>query len=142
MVKKIIGAVAGVFTAFILVMLVEGIGHLIWPPPVNVNTMDTEALAKLMKEMPIGALISVLVAWVVGAFGGGIVAGWLGRAAWPGFVSGGLLLAAAIVNLLMLPHPTWFWPGALIGIPAASLLGSRLGANFGGTATAPIGQAP
>jgi uncharacterized protein YacL len=48
-----------------------------------------------------------------------------------GLVLGAIFLAAAVVNLLLIPHPVWFWVvGVAVFLPTA-YLGARLGATSG-----------
>ena len=48
-----------------------------------------------------------------------------------GLVLGVLFLAGGIVNMLLLPHPVWFWVlGVAVFLPSA-YLGAKLGAAPG-----------
>ena len=46
---------------------------------------------------------------------------------------GSLLLGACLVNLLMIPHPVWFWVAATVVLVAGTFVGTRLA----GTGTTP-----
>jgi hypothetical protein len=72
--------------------------------------------------------VSVLVAWVVGAWVAGTVAAVWSKAASlvTGAVAGGVLLAGAVANLVAFPHPVWMMVAAVVLIPAASVLGFKL----------------
>ena len=69
-------------------------------------------------------LAALILSWLVGGFGGGLMAGLVGRGRWAAYLSGILLCAAASLML-------WFaWAGA----PGAWTLAltPALGALFGG----------
>ena len=107
--------VAGIVTAMLLVAIIENAGHSAYPPPPGLDFADKEAVGAYVEALPMGALAYVLGAWLIGTFGGGVVAGVLagsGSRLFPGVV-GAVMLAAVIANLIMIPHPVWF---ALVGV--------------------------
>jgi hypothetical protein len=107
--------VAGIVTAMLLVNIIEGIGHRAYPPPPGLDFADQEAMKVYIEALPMGALGYVLASWIIGTYGGGVVAGVIARTGsrlFPGIV-GAVMLAAVIANLIMIPHPVWF---ALVGV--------------------------
>ena len=126
---RYVGAViVGAVVAFGVVFGIEKVGHSMYPPPPGVDFSNAEALRGYIESAPSGALMWVLAAWVVATLAGGIAAGRIARSR-PGVVSamvGLVILIAAVVNLVMIPHPTWFWVSAVLAIPAAALLASSL----------------
>ena len=69
-----------------------------------------------------------MIAWVVGTFSGSLVASKLGTAnplIFAGIV-GGLILAATIANLIMIPHPLWFSIVSLIAIAATAWFAAKV----------------
>jgi len=129
MLRKITSVVLAVVVAIILVSLVEMVGHRIWPPPTGLDPTNPESVRTAMAQMPLGALASVAVAWIVGAFGGGWLGSRVARQAWPAYVVGGVVMLASIASLVMLPHPAWFWVVALVLVPLAAHLGGKLGSG-------------
>jgi hypothetical protein len=107
MLRSVIAVVVGVLAGVVIVILVEAVGHLLFPPPQGVNIKDPAAL---------GAKLSVLLAWVLGVFGGSIIASVIGRrwAPVPGLVAL-TLLAFSIETMLSIPHPLWMWIGVVVG---------------------------
>jgi predicted MFS family arabinose efflux permease len=83
-----------------------------------------------MADVPAGALLLVLLARGVGTFAGGWLAARLAPRA-PlshAMIVGLILLAAGVMNMVMLPHPLWFWfPGVALFLPAA-YAGAKLAA--------------
>ena len=92
-------------------------------PDVN----NVEALAAYGASLPLGSLLSVLVAWV-GGTAAGVVAGSIiapGRSMFVASVVGAVVLLSAIAQVLQFPHPTWLVVSSMIGIPVAAFLTAR-----------------
>lgn len=127
--RAILGVLAGLATMFIVIMCIEYVGHMVYPPPPGLDPMVTEDLAAIMAAQPAAAKAFVVVAWVVGAFAGGWVAAKISRT-YPraAAVIVALVVMAGVVGMILhLPgHPQWMAAlGLLLPIPAA-LLGARL----------------
>lgn len=137
MLRNVLAAVAGIVTAFVLVMLIEKVGHLIYPPPADLDFSDPQAVRPYIATLPFLALLFPMIAWVIGAFSGTVVACKIGTAdplAFAGIV-GGLVLAATIANLIVIPHPLWFSVVSLIAIAAGAWFAAKVAAG-------PVTQAP
>jgi len=80
-----------------------------------------------MARVPLGALLFVLAAWAGGSFPGSWLATRLGpgRHAAHGAIVGAILLAAGVANMLLLPHPAWFWAAALVVFSLCTYLGTK-----------------
>lgn len=117
MVRSIIAVVAGVIIGVFAVMIVETVGHALFAPPVGADAGSGVA------ALPVAVKASVLCAWFVGAFAGGVVASLVARrwapAAW--VVATTILLFAATA-FSATPHPLWMM---LSAVPA-TLLGGFL----------------
>ncbi|MBE5315312.1 MAG: hypothetical protein H4O13_07915 [Xanthomonadales bacterium] len=124
-----IGAtVAGVLAAGLTIAGVEWLGHRLYPPPVGLQANDLQALAAHVAAMPIGALLFVLLAWLLGVFLGGLVAAFLaGRRhrLYAGVVVAVILLGA-IANFAMIPHPAWFMALTVLVLPLAGFAAAGL----------------
>jgi hypothetical protein len=128
MTKRLLAVIGGILLGATVIFLVESLIHTYYPPPEGLDVTDKAALAEFVATLPLGALLGVLLAWGAGAF----VAGWFG--AWVSPVSplrhsllcGIGLTVMALMNMVNIPHPGWFWvPGLLVHLPLA-LLGGRL----------------
>ena len=128
MLRKLFGGLAGIIAAFAVITLVQMIGHQVIPPPSGMNPADPDSIREAMASLPIGAFLFVLLSYFLGAFTGSFVATWLGgvRVRSSATVVGGLVFAATVANLVMIPHPIWFSVVALAGIPVAAFFGARL----------------
>ena len=110
--------------ALVLVMVIESIGHSIYPPPADLDLNDLETLAAHIEKLPLGAFVFVLAAWALGAYGGGVVAGVIARARpfLMASIVGGLIMAGTIAQLVLIPHPLWFSVTGIIAIVVMTLL--------------------
>jgi hypothetical protein len=131
LILRSLGAVfAGLVTVIVLVALGQTLGHWLFPVPPDTLTSNMESDGGVMQAgtMPLGALVTVPVAWLVAALGGSWVAARLaGRAPLAhGLAVGAFMLAMALFLFLMFSHPGWIWVAALVGIPVASSLGASL----------------
>lgn len=124
-VRGIIAGIVGVLVAGITVGLVEAIGHMIFPPPADLDLNNPDDLERLMSVIPLGAKIAVLVAWFIGALVGALVAGWIGKGPKPGWVVAAFMIVASVVTTQMFPHPVWMVVGALVLPIVAKLLADR-----------------
>ncbi len=131
MLRSIGAGVVGLMTAMLLVWLIELIGHAVYPPPVDIDFSDPEAVRAYTAALPVAAVLFVGVAWVIGTFVGVSVACRIGRAK-PviyAVLVGGFVLAGAITMLIIIPHPLWFSVVSLPAIIAAAYAAMRLAAR-------------
>lgn len=116
---KIVGVIAGLVALMVIVVLVQMLGPVLHPIAEGTNPTDTAALARWVASAPLAAQGVVVLAWFLGAVGGGWAAlrisGWL-PAAW---IIAVLDAAMAVANIFRFEHPLWMQIGAV----AAPLLG-------------------
>ncbi len=112
--RGILGIVAGVVAGGAVILLVEGLGMRVYPPPAGLDLKNPESIRTFMKNAPVGALLFVLAAHAAGGLAGGSLAALAGRALWPGIATGAILMVLALLNLLAVPHPAWFWAASLV----------------------------
>ena len=124
--KKIVGTIAGILIAAIMVGLIESLGHMIFPPPAGTDLKDPETVSQIMHLIPIGAKITVLVAWFLGAFTGGLTALFVTKWNLSVWIVALFMLAGSIYSLMTIPHPVWMSISALIIPFAAAFLAIRL----------------
>ena len=127
--RKIGAGLAGVVVAIVLVWLIEMIGHSIYPPPADLDTGNTDVLRAYVDTLPLGALLSVAIAWFLGSLGGTFTACRIGSARPLVYVLvvGGFMFVGAAVNVTLIPHPLWFSVLGIMGIFAGTWLGMALG---------------
>jgi hypothetical protein len=126
--RSILAVLAGAVAALALIMAVQQICALVYPPPAALDPYDRKAMAAYMATMPASAFLLVLSSYVIGTFGGAWLSAWLARRApWlHGMIVALLLLLASVANLIMIPaHPLWFVIANLLLVPAAGWLGVK-----------------
>ncbi len=124
MLRDFVAVVAGIITAFLTIMLIDKIGHMIYPPPTGLDFADPEAIRPYLATLPIGAYLFIWASSVVGAFTGTLIACFAGaaRTAILAAAVGGIVFAATVANFIWIPHPLWLSLATLAGI----ILSTRL----------------
>lgn len=125
--RLVLALVAGIAAALFTIMLIETVGHRLYPPPA-LDYSDTGALRAYVDALPLGAKLMVLSAWLAGTIDGVFVAGLVNRARYGlcAAVIGALVLAATLANLAMIPHPLWMAAAGVLGIPLCAWMTARL----------------
>lgn len=108
--RGIAATAAGLLAGIALISAVQALGMALYSPPADFDPADQEALARLVRNMPVGALLMVEASYAIGSLATGIVVGLIARrrAVAPACICGGLLTAAGFANLAAIPHPMWF----------------------------------
>jgi hypothetical protein len=128
--RSFLAVLMGLFFGGCLIYIVQAIGSQIFPLPPGVDPLNRESLRAAMANLPLGAFLFVLFSWLVGTLAGS----WLATRRAPtqpllhGGIVGAFLFAGSVMTLISLPHPIWFWVAAIALVPAASYVGSQLGA--------------
>ncbi|MRX27733.1 hypothetical protein [Kangiella sp. HZ709] len=126
--KKILAVIIGLIIGGLVIMGIEAINMLRFPWPEGMSMDDKEGFVSYMQSLPMSALITVLMAHIVGA----IVAGFTSTKIAAvnninlGLICGVILLIGAAINLFMIPHPIWFMVINVLTILPAALLGAKL----------------
>lgn len=132
MLRSVLGVIIGIISGFVVIYAVEHVGQLIWPVATELDLKDKAAAAAFLAGMPIGGLVTVVVAWILGAYTGSMVALLMSdRRRIAGIIPAALIFAATVLVLFMLPHPLWMAVSGLGGIIAAGWLADRLFARAG-----------
>ena len=117
--KALLGLLAGIVAAALVMMAVAYVGTSLYPLHVPADPSDRQALIEGIRTAPVGAQLTVLLAWFLGTFAGAAVAKKLSGAAWPGWTIGGVL-AALLAFIFFVPLPIWLQTLS----PIAPLLGA------------------
>ena len=128
MIRRIGLALFGIIVAIALIAVVQMIGHNLYPPPPGTDFEDPAAVRALIEQAPVGALLFVIASYVIGTFGGGFIAGLIGRDApsMHAMIVGGFVLAGTFLNLVSIPHPVWFQITALGSVIVTAFLTARI----------------
>ncbi|PCC70294.1 hypothetical protein SAMN02745121_03377 [Nannocystis exedens] len=128
--RNLFAVVLGVAVAVFAIMIVELIGHAVYPPPADLRLDDPKAIRDYIEHAPFLALAFVPIAWAAGAFCGGAVAALAASGRRPqrfGVIVGAVLLVASAMNLWVIPHPAWL----VLATPFACLIPGRIGGAVG-----------
>jgi len=112
--RKILGVVAGWFTAAAIFLLVEMLATgLAQNPPGNMSHMSSAEIAQYMASLPAGVYIATWIGYIIGSFGGGWMATKVSQVRDnPAFavIVGVILTVGGILNFFyMRPgQPMWF----------------------------------
>ena len=87
---------------------IEMISHNLYPAPTGIDFKDPEQLKSYVSELPLGAKLWVLAAWVVGmSVAAGLALFLSGKQLLPATVAILMLLGATCMNFFAIPHPIW-----------------------------------
>lgn len=127
MVRAIFSIVAGLIVAVASVFVMETIAQMVHPQPPGFDPRDTDAVREMFRRLPTSAFLLVGAGWTLGAGLGAFIAVRVARreARWPGYLVGGLILAATLFNVYTLPHPLWFILASVLAIVIATQVGTR-----------------
>lgn len=134
--RKVFAVVLGVVVAVVVIIAIEMLGHSVYPPPDGLDLTNTEAMRAYVMDLPLGALLFVMAAWLVATLAGGLLACFIARET-PLIYSaivGGLVLVGTIINLMSIPHPLWFSITSVLAIIATIFVTGWLGSSFVATA--------
>ncbi len=131
LVRNLLALLAGTLVAITCIFFIQAIAHTIYPPPPDLDYKDPEARKTFMMTAPTGALVLVLLSYVVGTLAGAWLAARLSADApvRQGYMIGGMMLISGFMNLTAIPHPPWFWVASVAGFFVAAFYGAKLGAK-------------
>lgn len=126
--RTLLGIVLGMLAMWLTTFSVEFASHALYPPPPGLDPRDPKAMEVILATSPKASLALLVLAWALGAFVGGWVAGRIARHPRIAATCVALLVIFGVVGMIvMFPgHPRWVSTlGLLLPIPAA-LLGATL----------------
>ncbi len=130
--RVVLGVLAGVVVAMLCIFAIEFLGHMVFPPPPDLDLSDPEAAARIIAGLPAGAFAFVLAAWFLGALAGAWAANMVGHATVGGWVVALVVICGGVYTMLMIPHPIWMWAAGVLLPLLAAWIAQRL--SGGGSA--------
>ncbi len=133
MLRRIFAVVAGLAVAVIVVMLIQKLGHNLYPPPEDLDPADKEFMRNYMANLPWGPLAFVAASYTFATLIGGWVAAMItkDKPLLYAAMVGAAVMVGAISSVMTTPHPTWFTTASVVGIVVAVLLAAIVAANSG-----------
>ena len=121
MLKIVMGIVAGLIAGVGIVMLVQRIGHAVYPPPPGLDPANLEQMKEVVAQLPVGAFLFVIASYVGGTLGGGWLAAAIAgqRRRLVAGVIAAFILLSALATMTMIPHPIWFMVTSVLAIAVA-----------------------
>lgn len=129
LVRNILALLAGVFGGGFVVLLVQAVNGLLYPPPPGLNFRDAGQMKAYAATLPAGAFLVVLLSYLIGFTVAVFLAARLSGEAHrrQGVLTVLFFGAASVMNLTALPHPWWFWLGNAGVLAVAGWAGLRWG---------------
>ena len=124
MLRDAAAAVLGLIVAIAVIMAIQTVGHMLWPPADGLDWNDTEVVRTYVSQLPFLALLFPILSYFLGALAGPLVASKTGTArpiVFAGII-GLVLLAFTVANLIQIPHPYWFSALAVAAVPVGAWL--------------------
>lgn len=124
--RRVLGSVAGIVVCILVITLVEGAGHMLFPPPPGTDMRDPAQVARVVDVIPLPAKVMVAVAWFLGSLAGAATA--LVTSRWPAaaWIVAAMVIAGAIISYTQIPHPLWMQAAGVLLPLAAAWLALRL----------------
>ena len=128
MLRNTIAVIAGLIASKLIIYFVEMISHGMYPLSVGVDLKDPEVLKTLMEQAPKGVLLLLALGWLLGSFVGSLGATLISKTGkeYCGYITGVVLLASAIANMLIFNYPIWFGLMGIVAIVIGTLTGTRM----------------
>ncbi|MBT8253088.1 MAG: hypothetical protein HKN00_07640 [Flavobacteriaceae bacterium] len=128
--KNVLAVVIGLLSAFVTIMALEYLSTVLFPLPEGADPTDLEWLKNNLESIPGGAMITVAIAHLIGIIIGMFVATLIAKKTLiPAYIVGVILLVGTIMNLIVIPHQTWFavtdFTGALIGFGIGKIISEK-----------------
>jgi hypothetical protein len=120
--RNVVALFVGGFVGGVVILAIESINTLLYPPPNGIDFNDPDALVAYIDTLPIAAFLVVLTAFAAGSFSSAWTATRI-RATQRLIVAlslGCFFQVAAIYNFTVMPTPTWMWlAGFTVFLPPA-----------------------
>ena len=131
MIKNTFSILFGILVAIGVIFIFEALGHVIYPTPANLKLENPGQLQNIIAHLPVGNLLFVLLAWVLGAFTGAFGAMFFAKSrhpALPGIVTA-FVFVAAVSNFFFVPYPRWFEICAIVTVPLSGWVAWKIYKN-------------
>lgn len=125
--RKLGGILLGAIVGYVIVSAIEMINLLLFKPPAGLDFKDPAAMARYIESLPQSAFVLVVVAWLIGAFVGVVIATRVARWRVAGLIVGMLMIGATVSNFFRFNHPIWAIVAAVIGLLVAIWAGVQVG---------------
>ncbi len=110
MFRRLVAFFIGITIAVVSFTFVEKLNAKLYPIPTNIDPHDLNQMKTYVAHLPSSALLILLLGWTLGSVICGFVIALISKSEsrTPAYIAGLFLTTAGIVDLFMVPHPTWF----------------------------------
>ena len=128
MIKNVIANIVGIFCAMLVISTVEWLSHLIFPVPSEYNLQIVDSLKQYLATRSAGELLLVPIGWAMGSFIGGLATSLYhpAKKIRNTMIVSCILMTLGIFNMVMIPHPLWFWIIGVLSFIPFGMLGSTI----------------
>ena len=126
MVRKILGIVAGIAAAYLLILLAEAFNHWLYPIPADLDPSDSVAMSAYTFALPLPVRLLYVAGWFVGTFAGAWLSMRISDWRWGGWVIALLVIADGVARNLQFAEPIWMEAAAVVAPLLGGWLGTRL----------------
>jgi hypothetical protein len=143
--RAIGGIIAGLIVGLLVTILVAIVAlRFVLTVPSGLDPSDTNALLDTLARMPIGAQLTLALAWLAGALAGAWTARRISGRSWAAWVVTLLVTLYVLLNTLILPMVSWMQVVWIVAPLIGGLVGNHLARGHGAPAAATVdaGDAP
>ncbi len=125
---RIVPVVVGLMVGWLTIFALEKLNHFAYPMPEGADLSSKEAIARLMASIPAGAFVLLFASWMVSAAVSGMVTSKINPDKWRDnvIIVGVVLSIGALINMVMIPHPTWLIVASAAGYIPFAYLGGKI----------------
>ncbi|MEY3237953.1 MAG: hypothetical protein RI883_2054 [Bacteroidota bacterium] len=125
--RTISAAIIGIIICSIVIFIIEMIGMKLFPVQVKINPKNYNDLKALIDNIPLPALIIIIVGHGISLFVGVFVSHKIqNKSTIPFLLVFLVMLMVTISNLAMIPHPLWFMIADIGSVCLAGLISWRV----------------
>ncbi len=127
--KQFFSLIAGLIAAGVVVYVMQMLNTMVYPAP-DIDPADMEAVKAHIAQLPVGAFLLIILARALGSLVGGFIAGIIypDKKVTFALIVGAILMSFGLINLVIVPHPVWFWFACMaVYLPAAWAGGKMAG---------------
>ena len=136
--RAVLGIVAGIVAGFAAMLAIAMAGGLIFPSSARIDGFNAEQIVGAFPTLPTGAKIAIILSWFGGALIGAALAKKIAGRGWAAWTVAGLFALYVMLNVLILPMPSWLQAVAVL----APLIGGLIANHLVGDRGAAVPAAP
>ena len=132
--RAVLGIIAGIVAGFAAMLIIATAGGLIFPSSARIDGFNAEQIVAAFPTLPTGAKVAIILSWFGGALIGAALAKRIVGRGWAAWTVAGLFALYVVLNVLILPMPSWLQAVAVLapltgGLIANHLVGDRSAAT-------------